>query len=442
MLRADIVLAVSGGPDSVAMATLFRILARRGGPRAAWAHLNHRLRGGDSDADERFVRGLARRWSVPLLVRRADVALFARREGRSIEEAGRILRYRFLEAVARRTGARLVATAHTADDQAATVLMRLERGAGARGLSAIPEIRPIREGSPIRLVRPLLSLRKRDLVAWLSVRGVPFRVDATNDDLLFRRNRVRRLVLAPWERRDPRIVERLCALAGTSRRLQGIARPTVDAAVSRIRPLRPASPGILTETFRALSGALGREVLRETLLRSGIGGITRLHLERLDRFLRGAGTGRSLSFPGGSWRTDQGLAAWVPAGVKAPAVPAPLVIRKPGSYRWGTWKVSVGSQGALLPVTIRARRAGDRIRLPGGTRKLSDLFIDAKIPRALRDRIPVLEAGGRILAAGPFSARPRPHGIQPGSGRRGPRRVERSSPPSRPKGAARPRRGA
>ncbi len=198
-VRAAGVVAVSGGPDSVAL--LRAVLAHRGDPPApvVVAHLNHGLRGADSDSDERFVgqlhAGLAAAAGEPLALRcdRIDVRARARQEGANLEATARRLRYDWLGQVAVEAGAGWVATGHTADDQAETVLHRLLRGAGLRGLRGIAVRRPLRHG--VELVRPLLGVTRADIVTYLKELGQPYREDHSNADLAFTRNRIRHELL-------------------------------------------------------------------------------------------------------------------------------------------------------------------------------------------------------------------------------------------------------
>jgi tRNA(Ile)-lysidine synthase len=180
-----VVVALSGGADSVALLHLARELEAAGDfVVAGAAHLNHQLRGAEADEDERFCAALAARLDLPIEIARIDVRELARREKRSIEDAARRARYAFFERAADRLGADVIAVAHTRDDQAETFLLRLIRGAATRGLAGI---RP-RAG---RVVRPLLELDRSELRAYLEARGIAFREDASNLDLSNPRNRVR-----------------------------------------------------------------------------------------------------------------------------------------------------------------------------------------------------------------------------------------------------------
>lgn len=263
-----IVVAVSGGPDSVAL--LRALLEVRPADRA-WpvigAHLNHQLRGQESDADEEFVRALfisleSRGASgLQLVTDRIDVAAQARAEHANVEDLARRLRYDWLARVATERRAQFVATGHTGDDQAETVLHRLLRGAGLRGLRGIAARR--RLGPDVELVRPLLETTRQEVVAYLQARGQRSRQDRSNDDLAYTRNRIRHELLPHLaERYNPAIRDVLCRLATQ-------AEPVYQEVESQARALlaraeRPRA-GPLVIVDRQSLAAVPRHLMREVL---------------------------------------------------------------------------------------------------------------------------------------------------------------------------------
>jgi tRNA(Ile)-lysidine synthase len=195
-----IVLAVSGGADSVALLRAFVALKDRGAGsgRLFVAHLNHGLRGNAADADAEWLRLLCEKLAIPIEIGKADVAAIADREGDGWEAAARGARYKFLQAVAERLGARFVAAAHTADDQVETVLHRIVRGTGIAGLAGIRETRPL---SPsVVLVRPMLTLRRTDVLEYLAAITQEYRTDETNAESRWTRNRLRHEMLPALRR--------------------------------------------------------------------------------------------------------------------------------------------------------------------------------------------------------------------------------------------------
>ena len=224
-----VLVGVSGGADSVAMLlALSRLRPASAAGQLVVGHLNHQLRGAESDADEDFVRTLAERLRLPSVVHSGFVAETAAQTGRGLEETAREVRHAFLAATAERLGARYITTAHTLDDQAETLLMRLLRGTGLAGLTGIPQARAVAGGS-IGLVRPMLNVRRSEVVEYLAALGQPFREDSSNTDRAYTRNRVRHDLL-PQLARDynPRIVETLANLATQAEEMQAALRPTVE----------------------------------------------------------------------------------------------------------------------------------------------------------------------------------------------------------------------
>jgi tRNA(Ile)-lysidine synthase len=260
------VVAVSGGPDSVA---LLRALLAWEAPEAprrlVAAHLNHQLRGEESDADEAFVEALCSelrpgkdrvlQWRGA----RVDVAARARAEGDNLESLARRLRYEWLARVAQDEGLAWVATGHTADDQAETVLHRLLRGTGLAGLRGIAARRELAPG--VTLIRPLLSVTRPEVLAFLRTEGQAFRLDSSNADLRLTRNRIRHELL-PLLQRDfnPGIVDVLCRLAEAAREDFGRQEASVAALLSEVE--RPRS-GTLVVLDRERLAAAPRELLRE-----------------------------------------------------------------------------------------------------------------------------------------------------------------------------------
>jgi tRNA(Ile)-lysidine synthase len=206
----DIVMvAVSGGADSVAL--LRALVETIGNSRLTAAHLNHQLRGNDSDEDEEFVRTLCAKLQVPFQSLRLNVGTVAVDSGRNLESVAREQRYRWFRDLAITKGVRFVATGHTADDQAETVLMRILRGTGLQGLRGIAPVRDLGYGTQV--VRPLLTSRRSDVLRYLESLNQDYCTDESNFDLGYQRNRVRRKLLPTLAVENPAIVEHLSQLA-------------------------------------------------------------------------------------------------------------------------------------------------------------------------------------------------------------------------------------
>jgi tRNA(Ile)-lysidine synthase len=262
--RGTGVVAVSGGADSVA---LLRALADSPPPPdLVVAHLNHRLRGTDSDSDAAFVAAICPH--LPHRVESVDVAGAAAAEGDNLEAVARRVRYDFLARIARETGATWVATAHTRDDQAETVLHRLIRGSGLRGLRGIAESRELVAG--VRLVRPMLTLSRQDVIAYLREIDQPWREDATNRDTRFTRNRIRHELLPVLRTFNPAINEVLSRTAAQANEMYaGIAEVAAAVLQSAERPR--AGPVVILDrtSLEDVSTHVLREVLHAIWQREG-----------------------------------------------------------------------------------------------------------------------------------------------------------------------------
>ncbi|HLW79397.1 MAG TPA: tRNA lysidine(34) synthetase TilS [Terriglobia bacterium] len=415
--------AVSGGADSVLLFDFMRRLARSTGLTLSLLHFNHRLRGAESDADEQFVRRLAESSGVEVLVASTGTRAAARRLGANLEATARRQRYLFFFSLARQGRFDKVATAHTASDQAETVLLRLLRGTGSRGLGGIY---PVLDGV---VVRPFLSLTRDEVRAEVAARGLEFRTDSSNLDPKLARNKVRGELL-PFLAREfnPRIVPALSSLAARARDEEAYLE---QQAHDRARPWRvrsgaeekmPASP------LAGLPPAIARRVLRQMIeaARGDLKRLTHEHVEALWRLVSEGQSGRRLALPGAVARLEFdwlviGPEVVVPksSGYSYP-VEAPGVVRMPElgvQYRFkivaagvarksyntpGSVEVDARKAGAGL--VLRNWRPGDRFQ-PRGTQrplKLKELFGRRRIPPADRPRWPVLENSSGIIWARGF----------------------------------------
>jgi tRNA(Ile)-lysidine synthase len=255
-----ILVAVSGGPDCLAMLRALHAIKADGPGRIVVAHFNHRLRGRDADADEAFVADTAARLGLACERGQAPPEGVCSGRGEGLEAAVRRARYQFLTQTAARLGARYVAVAHTADDQAETIVHRILRGTGLRGLSGMSRARPLSPAAT--LIRPLLGFRRQQLRSYLTDLGQPYRCDATNSDLRRTRNRIRNQLLPELAARfNPHVVEALVRLGG----LAGEAQRVVEAAAEQLaeRVLRQSAPdGLRIELgdLRNQPGYLVREL--------------------------------------------------------------------------------------------------------------------------------------------------------------------------------------
>jgi tRNA(Ile)-lysidine synthase len=414
-----LLVALSGGADSVALLLIARELERGGDlVLAGAAHLNHQLRGADADEDERFCEALAARLGVRLLSDRVDVAALAEEQRRSVEVAAREARYAFLERAADACGADVIATAHTKDDQAETFLLRLLRGAGSRGLAGI---RP-RTG---RIIRPLLDVERATLRDYLAAHGQAFREDASNADVSIPRNRVRHELLPLLESRfSPAVADVLAREAALARQDEEYLREEAIKLARRIVQENEAIT-IDAEGLIAAPRALGSRVARAALER--FAGGRSITFDQVEWLLALAADKKGeLSLPGQQARRDgqtivltprtsvsrgasvsgdrNGFAFSLSIPGEVRLEPLGLIVgaeHLPGpAARHMRWEargseVGVAAEPVSLPLAVRSWRPGDRFRPLGapGVRKLQDFFVDRKVPRAVRDTVPLVVDG-------------------------------------------------
>lgn len=438
--QETVVVAVSGGPDSTALLHLFWRLSREPGwgLRLWVAHLDHGFRGREAEEDAEAVRRLAGRIGLPASIARMDVAGEIHRRKLSKQVGARECRYAFLRRVASLTGATRIALGHTADDQAETVLLHLLRGTGLTGLAGIPPVRG-------EFVRPLLTVWRADILRYLEKAGLEWRVDRTNLEPVYARNRVRLQLLPELEERyNPRIKEQLVRLATVAADEDRILEEMAAEARRGVWLVTRSSARIDARRLAALPVGLQRRVLRQAVeaiagegslpdfrtierLRAMAGSLasSREHAagERLELGARlvaeapAAGSIIRLSFgmkgKGGGFAEDEkevqaapGAAA-VPLAVPGktalwPGGPAVVAEELPWNEDLDPRRVAATPETAVIdlakvtfPLWLRRRRPGDRFRPlgAGGTQKLKEFFIDHRVPAGERERIPLVVSG-------------------------------------------------
>lgn len=437
--------AVSGGADSVALLRLTESLRERLGIVPFVAHFNHQLRGPESDADADFVANLARARGLECIIESGEVAAAAARNRWNLEDAARRLRYAFFERLVASGQATHIVVAHTADDQAETVLAHILRGTGPTGLAGIyPAV-----GS---IVRPLLGERREDLRQYLRRLGQDWREDSTNRDLTRQRARIRERLLPLLERDfSPRAIQHLGGLAGLARneelfwnalvedRFRALVRTHGDTLEIRMKdlfaPIELSSalePQSTAYALRAVTQRLIRRLYHE--LRGARGGLSAVHVEQVIRLGSQSESGRTVELPGGILvEKSFGDLIFSHAGAAGRAARSRRSVSPPNAYRYPVslpprgdatvavpelnrcfhlkvidWSVSerdtkresIALDADLLraPLILRNWRPGDAFRPRGGrqAKKLKEMFLAVRIPYRDRSGWPVLESCGRV----------------------------------------------
>jgi tRNA(Ile)-lysidine synthase len=423
--RGDrVVVAVSGGPDSVALLDVLDGFRDELGLELCVAHLNHRLRPSAAE-DAAFVQTRAAARGLPCRVAERDVAADRRVRGGSVEMAARRVRYAFLEEVANSVCADKVATGHTADDQVETVLLRLLRGGGLDALGGMPPSRPIRRGSSIRVVRPLIDASRRQILDHLACHRLAYREDETNRDTAFARNALRHQLLPALDRAHGGAF-RATVLAAADQARELTAR--LDQAAAGLLNIGGNGVRVALAPLRGLSRLhLARVVRQGFAAVGGEGPVSEEAVRGVSALLRG-GSGRQVMLPdsvvvlrehdallfqrGGESRARplpaQGQAERhrlpVPGSVEVPEadvqVEAQRIVERPQHLPCDDPRDEViDLERAGEPLVVRRREAGDRFAPLGlnGTKKLKDFFTDEHVPQAARNRALVVEGPGGIV---------------------------------------------
>ena len=447
-----IVVGVSGGPDSLCLLHVLANLRAERRFNLHLAHLDHQLRGAVSADDAAFVAECARQWHIPATIQAADIGTQARQQRMNVYAAGRAARYRLLAQLARELGAQAVMVAHTANDQAETVLLHLLRGAGPAGLSAMKPVvaweawhlvggRPLPDGTAV-LARPLLDVERDAVEAYCAEHQLQPRRDLSNDDTRHTRSRIRHELLPGLLEYNPRIVEALARTAALCADEHEAVEVLLDEYWNSLVVAGAAYLEVDGATWRALAVPLQRAALRRAYRQ--LGGVQTLSHARVEAALQAVaqGAGRTIELPDGITVRTAGAGAFrmqqrdsVDSAVGGPqlaeaaqtlAIPGIMTLQ--GGWRLvadmhaeahppaSNWEIWLPADTAAQALGMRPRQPGDRIRLSSAaSRRIQDVFVDAQVPAELRARWPLILVQDRIVWEAGMSADP--HLIaQPGSG--------------------------
>jgi len=444
--QRKLVVAVSGGPDSVCLLHILVRLQEKLGIRLHVAHLNHQLRGAESEADAQYVADLSRQFDLPATLERRDVKAYQARQRLSLEEAAREVRYTFLAQVAQSVGADQVAIGHTVDDHIETILMHLIRGTGTRGLRGLqPSGQWLSPDSRLTIIRPLLAISRQETTDYCHQYQLMPRIDTSNLSLSPLRNRIRQQLLPLLQSYNPQVAEALLRTA----RIAADDLDFLDKEVARLwgEIAREQENTIILdkERFIELPSALQRYLLRTSIekLLGNLKDIETRHIEEIMAALNKP-AGKRISLPEGlifSIEYDRYLLSPDPTALSPfPVLEAEFALKTPGKTPLPGWQVVAaiidlkgesergfapltplpppflreGDKGGGLPnsltacfdldkvgrkLTVRPRQPGDRFQPLGMNqpKKLNEFMIDSKIPRTWRRRIPLVCSPQHIL---------------------------------------------
>jgi tRNA(Ile)-lysidine synthase len=403
-----IAVAVSGGADSVALLRCLLEQRHSLGIVLSVVHVHHGIRGEEANSDVAFVADLAARYDLPFRLHHTDAPTAAATQHETLEEAARNLRYNWFRQLLAAGEADAVATAHTLDDQAETVLHKLLRGAGTEGLSGI---HPIVATNPGTILRPFLDTTRASIEAWLQYLGQPWREDATNQDLAYTRNRIRHQLLPLLRTFNPQIATQLSRLAAISGEDEAYWQAELERILpSLLLPGRPTRGGgrsssthpeeetisVEESRLRALHPALGRRVMRAAARRLG----TRLNFDQTEQLLAMAQPGaRKFELPGGLVVERSPREIRISRKGILPDTPT-VAFAVPGEVHAPVYETQLRVEHQEPgEAVLRAWKAGDRVTLRHGRgpKKVAEVLDRLHVLGADRKAWPVVEWQGKIV---------------------------------------------
>ncbi len=422
----SLVIGVSGGPDSMALLHLLSNLnkTKPWNLKLCVAHLNHQLRPDEAESDAVFVQTSAESLGIPCMMDSRDVRTLAAVKSVSLEEAGRQERYAFFERACLQFGASAIAVGHHADDNAETILHRVFRGTGLRGLAGIPRERPLSQGSDIRLIRPLLKTTRKTLLHYLADEGVAFREDRSNQFNEPTRNRIRNVVIPALENNfNPQVREALTRLAEQATWVQDFLSETVERTFGTL--IVSHTDQVLTINADALarkSRIVQAEIIRMAYRSFGLGeqDLAFSHLVSAMELITDSTSGRKTQLPQGMTveKRYHLLVFTLPSDEPKESIAAEIAIHVPGQTILPIRRLEIecsiqktnASQVAQLrrkagalqefvdldairePLVVRTRRPGDRFMPLGapGSKKISDFLTSEKVEPAQRKKVALL----------------------------------------------------
>ena len=424
-----ILVALSGGPDSIALLSIMLSLKEKFKLDLTIAHLNHGIRGTEADRDQSFSRQVAKEYKIPFYTKK-----IALNNKKSSEDTLRNYRYKFLIDVAKKIGANKIALGHNADDQAETIIMRLLRGAGTKGLSGMTPIRQIEPG--LCLIRPLLTSSRKEIVSFLIKKDLPFVEDLSNKDMSFLRNRIRHTLIPSLSSYNPNIKDTLIALGNRMFVIDDFLEKEAMKIFHLVKKEGQQSYVLDRITLTRMHPALATTLIRQIIKK--LSPQAMLHSNEIYKILalaNNANGSKRLSLTKGVSITKEyekvvfsiaqkhskitlNKQLSIPGKTKIPIAnilitskivkvnsKIRIITKTPPNnlsrlYKQNNWqlKAEFDFDKITLPLVLRTRRNGDKFRPVNGygTKKLKNIFIDSKIPKRFRDSIPIVEDKSHI----------------------------------------------
>lgn len=411
----QVLVAISGGPDSMTLLHVLKALAPVSQIELAVFHLNHLVRE-KAEEEAKFVEETSRQLGLESFIYAQDIPTYANEHKLSLEEAGREVRHSLATKVAEERGFSKIAFGHQADDLVETFFIRLLRGTSLEGLKTIPPVRG-------RLIRPLIERTREEIMAYLSRKNIPYRIDETNLDSSNLRSKVRYYLVPYFLSYNPNFREHLLKLIEIIRSEDEYIQESLEETLKKTVKLKD-NLVIIAVQNRQLPSPLLKRLLKKTLypLPDLSAKLESKHLESLERLLKSPRQGFQVSLPLDyfAWIERNNLVVGKAKKLRVKLL-EPLILSIPGSVEcWGTGltikatlnkknEVQLGKAPPHLayldaarlqfPLKVRTWLPGDRFRPLGlgGTKKLQDFFVDLKVPRRLRHTTPIIESGGEIV---------------------------------------------
>ena len=412
-----IVVGVSGGADSLALLHILNEIKNIFFLELVVAHVHHGLRGKDADTDAEFVEGICRDWQIPFYIKKVNVKELASKWGLSEEEAGRKVRYDFFEQILKDIKGQKIALAHHRDDQAETILYHLIRGTGLKGLQGM---KPVRDG---KIIRPLLQISRQQIEEYCREKNLKYRVDLTNKDIVYTRNRIRNLLIPYIQKNfNPNFAESLVRMGDIIREEEEFLSFYSNQKFDKWVVVSDGKVEIPIDFFNSSPKAISRRIVRLAVekLAKSMDDISFVHTEEVLNMALHSPTGSTLDLPGNLKARKDYEALVILDDKKTYSIPPfqyPITIpgkfyikeleleivcqqvEKPDVLNKGIWCIYVDKDKIQGGLWVRNRRDGDRFQPlgMGGTKKLKDYFIDRKIPRGERDAIPLVVDENNII---------------------------------------------